>query len=53
MDAVAESERKERNPRVSTRFSQGVDNDRADAGRDDRTCLARPNFQARTGTEKS
>ena len=47
---IAESGKKERNPWVSTRFSLGVENDRGDAGRDGRTCLARPNSQARTGT---
>ena len=55
--SIAESERKERNPYVSTinsnRFSLGVENDRADAKRDARTCLAGPNSQARTGTAKS
>ena len=30
-----------------------VDNERADAGRDGRTCLARPNSTARTGTGKN
>ena len=34
------------------RFSLSVENERADAGRDGRTCLARPNSQARTGTGK-
>ena len=29
-----------------------MDNEQADAGRDDRTCLARPNSQARTGTDR-
>ena len=29
-----------------------MEHEEADAGRDGRTCLARPNFQARTGTEK-
>ena len=29
-----------------------LENGRADAGRDGRTCLARPNSQARTGTGK-
>ena len=37
-------------PRVSTRFSLNVENEQTDAGRDDQTCLARPNSQARTGT---
>ena len=39
-------------PQVSTRFSLGVENEQADAGRDGRTRLARPNSQARTGTGK-
>ena len=39
-------------PVVSTRFSLGVENDRADAGRDGCTRLARPNLKARTGTGK-
>ena len=39
-------------PRVSTRFSLSMENEQADAGPDDRTRLARPNSQARTGTEK-
>ena len=34
------------------RFSLSVENERADAGRDGRTCLARPNSRARTGTGK-
>ena len=44
MDAVAESGR---NP-VSKRtiFSLGVENEQADAGRDGRSCLVRPNSQA-------
>ena len=37
-------------PRVSATFSLSVENEWADAGRDGRTCLARPNSQARTGT---
>ena len=53
MDANAEGKRNERNPCENTRFSLGVENDRADTGRDDRTCLARPNSQARTGVEKN
>ena len=44
MEAVAESARKERDPRVNTRFSLGVENGRADAKQDGRTCLARPNL---------
>ena len=39
-------------PRVSTRFSLSVEKEQADAGRDGRTRLARPNSQARTGTGK-
>ena len=39
--------------KVSTRFSLSAENEKADTGRDDRTCLARPNSQARTGTRKS
>ena len=39
----------ERNPRVRTRFSLGVENERADAGRDSRTRLVRPKHsQTRT-----
>ena len=38
--------------KVKTRFSMGVENEQADAGRDDRTCLAKTNSQARTGTGK-
>ena len=38
---VAESGRKERSPRVSTRFSLGVENEWTDAGRDGQTCLER------------
>ena len=37
-------------PRVSTRFSLSVANEQTDAGRDELSCLARPNSQARTGT---
>ena len=39
-------------PLVSTRFSLGVENKEANAGRDGRTSLARPCYQAllRTGT---
>ena len=39
-------------PGVSTRFSLSVENEQANAGRDCQTRLARPNSQARTGTEK-
>ena len=35
---------------MSTRFSLSMENAQADAGRDGWTRLARPNFQARTGT---
>ncbi|CAM9349455.1 unnamed protein product, partial [Ascophyllum nodosum] len=34
------------------RFSLSVENEQADAGRDGRTRLARPNYQARTVTGK-
>ena len=37
-------------PLVSTKFSLSVGNEQADTGQDDRTCLARPNSQALTGT---
>ena len=47
-----ESGRKERIPLVSTRFRMGAENERADAERDGRTCLARPNSQARAWTGK-
>ena len=40
----------EGNPCLSTRFSLSVENEQADAGRDGRTRLTRPNSQARTGT---
>ena len=36
--------------RLSTRSTLSVDNKQADAGRDCRSCLARPNSQGRTGT---
>ena len=49
MDAVAESGK---NSVSKTRFSLSVENLWADAGRDGRTRLARPNSQARTGTGK-
>ena len=42
MDAVVESENKERGPRVSTRFSLGVENKWTDVIRDGRSCIARP-----------
>ena len=38
-------------PRVSTRSSVSVESTHANAGRDGRTCLARPNSQARTGVQ--
>ena len=41
-----------RNPVVSTRLSLSMKNEQADTGRDCRTRLARPNSQARIGTEK-
>ena len=34
---------------VGTRFSLNMENEQDDAGRDGRTCLTRPNSQARTG----
>ena len=37
----------------SNRFSLGVKNEQADAGRYSRSCLARPNSQARTETGKT
>ena len=37
-------------PRVSARFSMSVESEQAGAGRDGRTCLVRPECQARTGT---
>ena len=37
--------------RVNTRLSLSMENEQADAGRDVQTCLARPNSQARMGTE--
>ena len=51
-DIVAESGRDERNPGAS-RFSLAVENERTVARRDGRSCLARPNPQARTGTGKN
>ena len=35
-----------------TSFSLSMENEQADAGRDDRTRLARPNSHAQTGTGK-
>ena len=50
MDAAAEIGR---NPVNNyTRFSLSLENRQADAGRDGRTRLTRPNSQARTGTGK-
>ena len=46
MDAAAEIGG---NPVSSTIFSLSMENKQADAGRDGRTRLARPNSQARTG----
>ena len=48
MDAAAKIGR---NP-VSKHQCVSVENEKADAGRDDRTHLARPSPQARTGTGK-
>ena len=39
-------------PWVSTRFSVRIENEQADTGRDGQTWLAKPNFQAWTGTRK-
>ena len=39
-------------PLESIRFSLSMENEQADAGRDCRTRLARPNSQARTATGK-
>ena len=49
MDAVAESGR---NSVSRTRFSLSEENEQADEGRDGRTFLAKPSFQARTETGK-
>ena len=48
MDAAAKIDRNPVSKR--TKFSLSVKNEQADAGRDGRTHLARPNSQARTGT---
>ena len=57
MDAVAESGNMEKRPRVYTILmdisNTGVENERADAGRDNRTFLARPNYQARAETGRN
>ena len=50
MDAAAEIGRDPVSK--SIRFSPSMENEQADAGWDGRTRLARPNSQARTGTEK-
>ena len=50
MGAVVERETTKKITRASTRFSLGVDYERADAGR---SHLATPNSQARTGTGKN
>ena len=47
MNAIAEIGR---NSVSKNRFSLSIENEQADAGRVGRTCPARPNFQARTGT---
>ena len=52
MEAVVESLRKNTNPSVDTRFNLGVENERTDAGRDSRTCRARPKSQAETDRAK-
>ena len=43
-------EKREESRELSTIFSLSVENEHADAGRDGRTRLTRPNSQARTGT---
>ena len=56
MDAVAESGNREKRPRVYTIMdiiNTGVENEGADAGRDNRTFLAGPIFQARTETGRN
>ena len=42
MDAIVESESKERDPRVNTRYSLGMENKWTDVIQDGRSCLARP-----------
>ena len=37
---------------IQTRFSLSVENEQADTRRDGQICLAKPNFQAGTGTRK-
>ena len=51
MDAVAEGARKHASKHQIQ--SESVENEQADAGREGQTCLARSNFQARTGTGKT
>ena len=41
---IAASGRKASSPRVSTKFSRGVDNERAEAGQDNGIRLARSNY---------
>ena len=49
MDAVAESGRKERSLVRKIQIQpKSMDNEWADAGRDDRICVARPNSRAST-----
>ena len=45
MDAISRSGRN-----LSTRLTLAIENELADAGGDCQTCLARPNFEVRTGT---
>ena len=52
-EAPQESGGKKSSPRVSTRFSPDVENERADAGREGGTCLATPNSWARAGSGKN
>ena len=52
MDAAAEIGRKPASKHQPIRFSPSVENEQADAGRDGRTRLERPNSQARKGTGK-
>ena len=49
MDAAAEIGR---NPVSKHQVQPEYGDERVEAGRDCRTCLARPNYQARTGTGK-
>ena len=50
--SIAECGRKERSPRVGAMFCSSVENERAGAGRDGQTCLAKPNSQARTNGDR-